>query len=55
MTDKKRAKSPPPPDDAPHLRRTCTRCGAVRNWTEAFCACGNPEFSVPKESISNEA
>lgn len=39
-----------PAADDPQYRRTCTRCGDVRNWTEAFCAkCGNPEFSIPPD------
>ena len=40
-------KRTPPPDDDPALRRTCTRCYRVRNWTECYCICGNPEFMLP--------
>jgi hypothetical protein len=49
--DQRRAKSPPPAGDDPRYRRTCTRCGHVRNWTDPFCVCGNPEFGVSKEAM----
>jgi hypothetical protein len=44
------SKKPPPARDDPAYRRTCTRCGEVRDWVEPVCVCGNPEFSLPKET-----
>lgn len=38
------------PDD-PRYRRTCNRCGHVRDWTEAYCPrCRGVEFSIPANS-----
>jgi len=53
-SDQRRAKQPPPADDDPRYRRTCTRCYRVRNWTVAYCECGNPEFEIPKETLEQE-
>ncbi len=47
MSDAKRAIEPPPADDDPTLLRQCTRCYEVRFWVDAYCSCGNPEFSLP--------
>ena len=47
QTHHEKRRTPPAADD-PALRRTCTRCYRVRNWTEAFCPCGNPEFMLPE-------
>ena len=55
MSDRKRAKQPPPPPDDPRFERTCTRCGAKRQWVVCKClACGNPEFSVKPEALIEE-
>ena len=48
MNERERTKRKPPADDDPAFRRTCTRCYRERNWTEAFCMCGNPEFMLPE-------
>lgn len=38
-----------PRDDDPDFRRTCTRCGHVRNWVVAYCPkCKDPEFRLPE-------
>jgi DNA-binding XRE family transcriptional regulator len=44
--------SQPPAPGSPDHRRTCNRCGAVRNWTVPLCpACVCPEFSVPRSPL----
>lgn len=53
MSDTKRAKAPPPPDDDPRFMRTCTRCHHVRNWRTPLCPrCRNPEFMLPKDAAN---
>lgn len=47
MSHKQQARREPPAPNEPHYLRICTRCGVVRWWTEAYCPCGNPEFSLP--------
>jgi hypothetical protein len=37
-----------PRDDDPDYRRTCTKCGRVRDWVIAVCPrCKDPEFRLP--------
>jgi hypothetical protein len=52
VSEKKPRRKPAiPPDDDPDYRRTCTKCGHVRNWVVAYCPkCGDPEFRVPRMS-----
>lgn len=46
-SDRRRAEQPIPPADEPTLRRTCNRCGTVRNWVVCFCQkCGSGEFRL---------
>jgi hypothetical protein len=55
MSDKRRAKQPPPAKDDPRYERTCTRCGHKRQWNVCICpVCSNPEFSVPMEALEDE-
>jgi hypothetical protein len=38
-----------PRDDDPDYRRTCTKCGRVRDWVVAVCPrCKDPEFRLPE-------
>jgi hypothetical protein len=38
-----------PRDDDPDYRRTCTKCGRVRDWVVAVCPrCKDPEFRLPR-------
>ncbi len=48
-SDHRRAHSPPPADDDPRYRRTCTRCHRVRDWVVAYCVC--PEFAIPRAML----
>jgi lipopolysaccharide biosynthesis regulator YciM len=55
MSDRKRAKQPPPAKDDPRYERTCTRCGVKRQWSVCICpACKNPEFTVPLAALEDE-
>lgn len=50
MSDKKRAKEPPPPPDAPEYQRSCNQCNAMRDWVIAKCPdCGCPEFRLEND------
>jgi len=50
MSDKKRAKKPPPDPHDSTLVRTCNQCNARRDWVEAYCKCGSPEFRLVNRS-----